>query len=308
MKPSRHISEQLGLVIRKGLAQALGEPVDFRSHGEYDDPDLWKLAVPISAALVAFTGELADCLVVVSTMEEEHLSAAATSAAIALADAAQAPDCVMSPDLYAWPDRDLTAEHLEALVGEMVMRFDTPRGDVLVILGGELVRACRARVFELAAGRGDELPDLLAQHEHTAAALIRRQNVTAGSGRGPATDAEVDATLSTPVAVPVELPSFDPADVVPIDHGGWSDLLTGVSVAVTAELGSTDMRLGEIASLDRDFVVTLDQTLDEPVKVYVNGMLFATARLVVVDDEYGLEIIDVVASLAPGIMRSEAAA
>lgn len=73
----------------------------------------------------------------------------------------------------------------------------------------------------------------------------------------------------------------------------WSRLLSGVEVDVTAELGSTRMRLGDVTNLHLDSVLTLDQHVDDPVNVYVNGTLFATARLVVVDDEYGIEIIDV---------------
>jgi flagellar motor switch protein FliN len=70
-------------------------------------------------------------------------------------------------------------------------------------------------------------------------------------------------------------------------------LLSGVEVELSAELGRTSMALGDITSMHTDSVLTLDQMVDEPVRVYVNGALFGTARLVVVDDEYGIEILEV---------------
>ncbi len=74
----------------------------------------------------------------------------------------------------------------------------------------------------------------------------------------------------------------------------WTQLLSGVEVELSAELGRTDLPLGDITSLASESVLTLDQLVHEPVDVYVNGTRYATARLVVVDGEYGIEILEVV--------------
>ena len=74
----------------------------------------------------------------------------------------------------------------------------------------------------------------------------------------------------------------------------WTELLSGVEVELSAELGRTDLALGDITSLAAESVLTLDQLVHEPVDVYVNGTRYATARLVVVDGEYGIEILEVV--------------
>jgi flagellar motor switch protein FliN/FliY len=73
----------------------------------------------------------------------------------------------------------------------------------------------------------------------------------------------------------------------------WTELLSGVDVELSAELGRADLPLGDITSLDGDSVLTLDQLVNEPVTVYVNNTPYATARLVVVDGEYGIEILEV---------------
>ncbi|MBC7645135.1 MAG: FliM/FliN family flagellar motor switch protein [Thermoleophilia bacterium] len=92
----------------------------------------------------------------------------------------------------------------------------------------------------------------------------------------------------------------------PLDR--WSRLLSGVEVDVSAELGSTRMRLGDVTGLHLDSVLTLDQHVDDPVNVFVNGTLFATARLVVVDDEYGIEIISVHETASNGSLATPLAA
>jgi flagellar motor switch protein FliN len=74
----------------------------------------------------------------------------------------------------------------------------------------------------------------------------------------------------------------------------WTELLSGVEVELSAELGRTDLALRDITSLATQSVLTLDQLVHEPVSVYVNGTRYATARLVVVDGEYGIEILEVV--------------
>ena len=66
-----------------------------------------------------------------------------------------------------------------------------------------------------------------------------------------------------------------------------------MEVELSAELGRTDLALGQIASLVAESVLTLDQLVQDPVTVYVNGIAYATARLVVVDGEYGVEILEV---------------
>ncbi|MCW2921019.1 MAG: flagellar motor switch protein FliN [Thermoleophilia bacterium] len=97
------------------------------------------------------------------------------------------------------------------------------------------------------------------------------------------------ATARANVAA-AELPSF--AEQTPT--GRWTELLSGVEVELSAELGRADLALRDITNLAAESVLTLDQMVNEPVSVYVNGTRYATARLVVVDGEYGIEILEVV--------------
>jgi flagellar motor switch protein FliN len=76
-------------------------------------------------------------------------------------------------------------------------------------------------------------------------------------------------------------------DQVPSISGealGLDESLRGVPVRVWAELGRRPMPIGSLVGTPAGAVVELDRQADEPVDLYVNGMRFATARLVVSDD------------------------
>jgi flagellar motor switch protein FliN/FliY len=82
--------------------------------------------------------------------------------------------------------------------------------------------------------------------------------------------------------------------------GGWdpteSDLtrLTDVSVELTVEVGRTRMSLGETLALGPGSVVTLDRLADKPVDLLVNGREIARGEVVVIDEQFGLRITEVV--------------
>ena len=59
--------------------------------------------------------------------------------------------------------------------------------------------------------------------------------------------------------------------------------LAGITVRVAAELGRARMPSGELVGMPTGAVVELNRQADEPIDLYVNGRLFATGRLVVVD-------------------------
>ena len=60
-------------------------------------------------------------------------------------------------------------------------------------------------------------------------------------------------------------------------------VLAGIPVRVWAELGRTHMPSAQIVGLPPGAVVELDRQADEPIDIFVNGMRFASGRLIVVD-------------------------
>ena len=73
------------------------------------------------------------------------------------------------------------------------------------------------------------------------------------------------------------------------------DLLAGVSLRVSVEVGSTSMTLAELLSLSEGSVVELDRAANELLDIYANGTLIAKGEIVSVEGRYGIQIAEVVA-------------
>jgi flagellar motor switch protein FliN/FliY len=76
-----------------------------------------------------------------------------------------------------------------------------------------------------------------------------------------------------------------------------ADTLLDVGVRVWAEIGRTRMPVADAVALAEGAVVDLDRLHDEPVDLFVNGLHYATGRLVTVEGEWALTIDTVVSDV-----------
>ena len=97
----------------------------------------------------------------------------------------------------------------------------------------------------------------------------------------------VEATL----ALQVTLPS-------PRGERGSLELLRHVVMEVTVEIGRTRMTVQELLSLHPGEVVELDRAASAPADLLVNGTLIARGEVVVVDEDFGLRISEIVTDAA----------
>jgi flagellar motor switch protein FliN/FliY len=72
--------------------------------------------------------------------------------------------------------------------------------------------------------------------------------------------------------------------------------LGDVKVRITAILGRTELTFEEAVELAADRLVTLQNQRDEPIDLCVNGEVVARGRLVIVDDAYGVQITQMLAT------------
>lgn len=72
------------------------------------------------------------------------------------------------------------------------------------------------------------------------------------------------------------------------------ELLHDVEMGVTAELGRTRMTVRELLSLQPGSVVELDRAAGSPVDLLVNGTLVARGEVVVIDEEFGVRITEII--------------
>jgi flagellar motor switch protein FliN/FliY len=76
--------------------------------------------------------------------------------------------------------------------------------------------------------------------------------------------------------------------------------LSDVPVEVTVEMGRTKMTVGETLELRHGSIVALDRMAGEPVDLLVNGTPIARGEVVVIDEQFGLRITDVVGQASSG--------
>lgn len=71
-------------------------------------------------------------------------------------------------------------------------------------------------------------------------------------------------------------------------------LLLDVPLQVIVELGRTRMTIDNLLKLKQGSIVELARAAGEPLDIYVNGKLIARGEAVVVKEQLGVRIIDVV--------------
>jgi flagellar motor switch protein FliN/FliY len=71
-------------------------------------------------------------------------------------------------------------------------------------------------------------------------------------------------------------------------------LLLDVPLQVIVELGRTRMTIDHLLKLKQGSIVELDRLAGEPLEIYVNNKLIARGEAVVVKEQLGVRIIDVV--------------
>jgi flagellar motor switch protein FliN/FliY len=77
-----------------------------------------------------------------------------------------------------------------------------------------------------------------------------------------------------------------------IDNPANLDLLMDVPVKLSVELGSCHMPMREVLQLTTGSVVQLDKVADAPVDLFVNQKLVARGEVVVVEDQFGIKLTE----------------
>lgn len=95
--------------------------------------------------------------------------------------------------------------------------------------------------------------------------------------------------------VDVQTPQFQSFDnqrkVYPKEN---MDILMDVSLEVSVELGRTTRKIKEILEYGPGSIVELNRLVGEPVDILVNGKFVATGEVVVIDENFGIRITDII--------------
>ena len=72
------------------------------------------------------------------------------------------------------------------------------------------------------------------------------------------------------------------------------DVILDVPVTLALEVGRTKITIRDLLKLNQGSVVELEKAADQPMDLLVNGTLVAHAEIVVVEESFGIRLIDIV--------------
>jgi len=100
---------------------------------------------------------------------------------------------------------------------------------------------------------------------------------------------------------PFETTTAGPADAAAPVAVSAEELsrLHDVPVELAVEVGRTKMTIREALALGPGSIVTLNRLAGEPVDLLVNGKPIARGEVVVIDEEFGLRVTEVLAGSDP---------
>ncbi len=97
----------------------------------------------------------------------------------------------------------------------------------------------------------------------------------------------------------VDLPSFDPpaasASLNGVSEGAYGlGRVRDIPLEVTVELGRTRLLIRDIMDLSPGSIIELDKIAGEPVDLFANGLLVARGEVIVIDDNFGVRVTEII--------------
>ncbi len=125
----------------------------------------------------------------------------------------------------------------------------------------------------------------------------QRQSEKVPSTQKPAVASAPPKSPAVQVSVqPLKLKNFD--DDLPLfgDEENQTNLsmLMGVPLEITVEIGRTKKQVREILEIRQGSLLELDKQSGDPVDIIVNGQLMARGDVVVIDDNFGVRITEII--------------
>ncbi|QEK12265.1 flagellar motor switch phosphatase FliY [Crassaminicella thermophila] len=112
-------------------------------------------------------------------------------------------------------------------------------------------------------------------------------------------------TKNSSITEPMSMPRQTPVNVQPVQFQSFDEtysnkekenisLIRDVPLEITVELGRTIKKISEILEFSPGTVIELDKLVGEPLDILVNGKFMAKGEVVVIDENYGIRITDII--------------
>jgi flagellar motor switch protein FliN len=248
-----------------------------------------------------------------ATTTEQHYALARTAAEAALAVLPTSRELSLAPPAPATADvltvgQAVTAKFNGAASGEVVVVVgedlaaalkESPLGEL------DLTAAVRPALEAAARTFGPVVldPGQLMEPGVALSALAAKDDAVLVSALD---GGEVHAVIAMALnpwpaeAAAADEPVAAPRKVDPAVLRGGLDMLHDVEMEVSAELGRTRMSVRELLTLTPGAIIELDRAAGSPADLLVNGRLIARGEVVVIDENFGIRITEIV---PPGTER-----
>ncbi|OHX53393.1 flagellar motor switch protein FliN [Planococcus salinarum] len=100
---------------------------------------------------------------------------------------------------------------------------------------------------------------------------------------------------ASPSIQPVQFSSFDDSAAANTEPNNLS-MLMDIPLQVTVELGRTKRTVKEILGVSQGSIIELDKLAGEPVDILVNDKLIAVGEVVVIDENFGVRVTDILST------------
>lgn len=125
----------------------------------------------------------------------------------------------------------------------------------------------------------------------------------------PEYDAGVPSSGGTGFGGLLDLPSFAPAaptaSPLVFDDGSGLGRVRDIPLEVTVELGRTRLLIRDIMDLSAGSIIELDKIAGEPVDLFANGMLVARGEVIVIDDNFGVRVTEIITASDRGASQKD---
>lgn len=197
----------------------------------------------------------------------------------------------------------------------VVVRYKMTIGDILDtqmmrVMGFDTAKEEAGLFLSRLMGQGKELPapaseetlgeDIISFADEQAALInlddLSREDKTEPAASVGQVRQHETATVVKPEQAPAAVLKV-PSRAEPADFGFDQqrlDLILDIPLKVTVLLGRTRWPIKDILGLCPGSVIEMQSLVDEPVEILVNGTLVATGEIVVVHDNYGVRISNII--------------
>ena len=94
-------------------------------------------------------------------------------------------------------------------------------------------------------------------------------------------------------AHPIQLPTLDVEDRIGKEQADNLEMIMSVPLEISVEIGRTRRKVEDILAFSKGSLVVLDKLAGDQVDLFVNGLCVAKGDVVVIDDNFGVRITEV---------------